>query len=90
MEVLQGADEEDNETGSGTTFKKEDIYKMHTYRDAIRGCRGAYMLYPGNETRIFPVDGDEGIDGVGAVSCSIDEANREMEEIINWNWILVK
>ncbi|HBC29708.1 MAG TPA: hypothetical protein DC024_00470 [Clostridiales bacterium] len=80
--VFQDADDEENETGSGTTFKKEDIYKMHTYRDAIRGCRGAYVLYPGNETRIFPVDGDEGIDGVGAVSCSINGVNRELKEVI--------
>ncbi len=32
-----------------STFKKNDIHKMHTYRDALMGTRGSYVLYPGNE-----------------------------------------
>lgn len=31
------------------TFKKDDIHKMHTYRDAVMGTRGSYVLYPGRE-----------------------------------------
>ncbi|WJS05498.1 DUF2357 domain-containing protein [Roseibium aggregatum] len=31
------------------TFKKDDIHKMHTYRDALLGTRGSYVLYPGSE-----------------------------------------
>ena len=31
-------------------FKKADLYKMHTYRDAIMGTRGAYILFPGETT----------------------------------------
>lgn len=31
------------------TFKKDDIHKMHTYRDAVMGTRGSYILYPGRE-----------------------------------------
>lgn len=31
------------------TYRKEDVYKMHTYRDAILGSRGAYVIYPGSE-----------------------------------------
>ena len=27
-------------------FKKADLYKMHAYRDAIVGSRGAYVLFP--------------------------------------------
>ena len=30
------------------TCKSEDIDRMHTYRDAILGTRGCYVLYPGN------------------------------------------
>ncbi|MFM0335039.1 DUF2357 domain-containing protein [Paraburkholderia fungorum] len=33
--------------GSKQTFKKDDLNKMHTYRDAILGLRGAFILYPG-------------------------------------------
>jgi hypothetical protein len=29
-------------------FKQDDLYKMHTYRDAILGTRGAYVLFPGD------------------------------------------
>ena len=31
------------------SFKREDIHKMHTYRDAVLGTRGSYVLYPGSE-----------------------------------------
>jgi predicted component of viral defense system (DUF524 family) len=32
-----------------TSFKRDDIHKMHTYRDALLGTRGSYVLYPGSE-----------------------------------------
>src|SRR5205807_1629120 len=35
------------------TFKPEDIYKMHTYLDAIPQARSAWILYPGRELRFF-------------------------------------
>lgn len=35
---------------NSSTFKKDDIHKMHTYRDAVLGTRGSYVLYPGRET----------------------------------------
>jgi hypothetical protein len=28
-------------------YKRSDLYKMHTYRDALLGSRGAYILFPG-------------------------------------------
>jgi len=34
---------------SVSTFKKDDIHKMHTYRDAVMGTRGSYILFPGKE-----------------------------------------
>ena len=39
-----------------TSFINEDIYKMHTYKDAIENTIGAYVLYPGRELKIFPED----------------------------------
>jgi len=52
-------------------FKRADIYKMHTYRDAIPMARTAWVIYPGTEHLFFahPVDKGEGaaLDGVGAV-----------------------
>ena len=29
------------------THKRDDLFKMHTYRDGILGSRGAFILYPG-------------------------------------------
>ncbi len=42
------ADEPDEaDTGSGGS-KREDLLKMHAYRDAIRGSAAAYVLFPGS------------------------------------------
>lgn len=30
------------------TFKRSDLFKMHTYRDALLGSRGSYVLFPGS------------------------------------------
>ncbi len=68
------------------TFKRADLYKMHTYRDAIHGTRSVWILYPGTEFRHFSVDpqaivaqtvtmlGDAAIEGVGAIPLAPDEA----------------
>jgi predicted component of viral defense system (DUF524 family) len=34
------------------TAKRSDLYKMHTYRDAL-GVRAAVALYPGTETLFY-------------------------------------
>lgn len=40
-------------TGNYETWAKlEDVYKMHTYRDAL-GCRFAVVVYPGKESLFF-------------------------------------
>ena len=50
-------------------YKYDDISKMHTYRDAIKLAKGAFILYPGTVSEIFYAD--EAVDkkllyGVGA------------------------
>jgi predicted component of viral defense system (DUF524 family) len=35
---------------SAAVVKREDIHKMHTYRDAVLGTRGSYVLYPGSQS----------------------------------------
>ena len=71
-----GGDEEAANERRGT-FKRGDLYKMHSYRDAIRDARSVWILYPGHEARFFAIDGTcqedvkEGfrqpIEGVGAI-----------------------
>lgn len=41
-------DEEDVEKSVGS-FKRDDLLKMHAYKDAIRRTGGAYVLYPGDK-----------------------------------------
>ncbi|TBR44334.1 DUF2357 domain-containing protein [Marinomonas agarivorans] len=41
--------EERSDNPVALSFKREDIHKMHTYRDAVLGTRGSYVLYPGSE-----------------------------------------
>ena len=38
-------------------FRRGDIYKMHTYRDAIRDACSVWILYPGCEFRFFAASG---------------------------------
>ncbi|WP_461863587.1 DUF2357 domain-containing protein [Thermococcus sp.] len=46
-------------TGKYETWAKlEDIYKMHTYRDAL-GCRFAVVVYPGKKSMFFDVNGNK-------------------------------
>lgn len=54
-EDLAGAGETEEDTTEydreiTRLYKREDLFKMHTYRDAILSSRGAYILFPGNAT----------------------------------------
>lgn len=59
-------------------YKHEDVYKMHTYKDAILNTKGAYVLYPGNKAKIFR-EKEEIIPSVGAFPLTPGN-NREQEE----------
>ena len=56
---IEGFDEETEiagKTGNYETWAKlEDVYKMHTYRDAL-GCRFAVVVYPGQRSVFFDVN----------------------------------
>lgn len=65
------------------TYKKDDLYKMHTYRDALK-AQSVFMLYPGNEFCAYRVDGVEvlepeqltpSFEGVGAIAIRMGNAN---------------
>lgn len=73
MEYLDAADSDVDD--EATTYKRSDLYKMHTYRDAIKGIRAAFIVYPGTEFVFFEKAGDKRTqpetivspDGVGAL-----------------------
>jgi uncharacterized protein len=48
------AEDEDAEQPS---FRRDDIHKMHTYRDAL-GARTVWILYPGEVFKFYPTDRD--------------------------------
>ena len=54
LRQILGEPEPDADAGvaadtGGTSAKRDDLLKMHAYRDAIRRSAGAYVLYPGYE-----------------------------------------
>lgn len=69
----EAAETDEEEYSQG--FKYGDINKMHCYRDAIKGTKAAFILYPGNIFRFYhriqgkacSIDAFEDFDGVGAV-----------------------
>jgi hypothetical protein len=44
-------DESLTETTTSSSAKRDDLLKMHAYRDAISRTAGAYVLYPGSEIK---------------------------------------
>jgi len=62
-------------------FKNEDIYKMHTYKDAIKYSLGAYILYPGKKKRLYP-EKDAIIPSVGAFPLKPGKSDIDDENII--------
>lgn len=68
----------DESEGDITTYKQEDIDKMHTYKDAINNVYGAFILYPGLKTEIFPCHNCQKghFNGVGAIALKPKDENH--------------
>lgn len=73
------------------TYKRGDLYKMHTYRDAILGTRGSYVLYPGKnrQPEVFVRGGADVPDGalipsVGAFALRPGEDESQREELASF------
>lgn len=63
------------------TFKRADLLKMHTYKDAIRRTAGAYVLYPGTEDKYTKAGFHELIPGLGAFSIRPSKTNNGSDEL---------
>jgi uncharacterized protein len=63
--------------------KREDLLKMHAYRDAIRGSAGAYVLFPGNDSGAPFREFTEPLPGLGAFALRPTEGGgaRGSEEL---------
>lgn len=67
------ADDADDEVEGN--YKRQDLLKMHAYRDAIKRSQGAYVLYPGRNVAGEKFKGffHEILPGLGAFGVSPDE-----------------
>lgn len=78
---------DEEETGKATnTYRRADLYKMHTYNDAIRRTVGSYVLYPGNgEIEEKYSKYHELLPGLGAFAVSpsaVDVAGQSLSEFL--------
>lgn len=68
------------------TFKRIDLLKMHSYKDAIRRTAGAYILYPGDELPYNKPGFHEIIPGLGAFSIrpsKLNDGSLELKNFLN-------
>lgn len=71
----ENSDDADDETDGN--YKRQDLLKMHAYRDAIKRSQGAYVLYPGRSSTPARFEGfHEILPGLGAFGVSPDDAGR--------------
>lgn len=71
--------EEDDEERKGI-YKNPDLLKMHAYRDAIRRTSGAYVLYPGTESKEY--NGfHEVVPGLGAFAINPSDETKGVKNI---------
>lgn len=72
-------DEEKNEERQGT-YKRADLLKMHAYKDAVRRTAGAYVLYPGDESKQWR-GFHEIIPGLGAFAVKPNKSHSGIADI---------
>lgn len=75
IEGLFGAEEADDADDEVEgNYKRQDLLKMHAYRDAIKRSQGAYVLYPGRANAAVKLKGfHEILPGLGAFGVAPDE-----------------
>jgi predicted component of viral defense system (DUF524 family) len=71
--LFGGSDSDDADEESEGTYKRQDLLKMHAYRDAIKRSQGAYVLYPGGGKPEIMSGFHEILPGLGAFSVCPDE-----------------
>lgn len=75
IEGLFGAEgSEDADDEVERNYKRQDLLKMHAYRDAIKRSQGAYVLYPGRVNAAVKLKGfHEILPGLGAFGVAPNE-----------------
>jgi hypothetical protein len=79
--IISSLEQTDEEViGKETSYKRDDLIKMHAYRDAIRRTAGAYIIYPGDNS-IQKRGFHELIPGLGAFTLR-PSSNKSGEDAI--------
>jgi len=66
-------------------FKREDVIKMHAYKDAIRRTGGAYILYPGTNDKPKTFNGfHEILPGLGAFAIRPSNEDSGIDDLVNF------
>ena len=80
-ELTEKVEKRDYDEETYKKFKYGDLYKMHTYKDAILKTEGAYVLYPGDDCKIFKVNKEKPIPSVGAFPLTPGKNGIEEDEL---------
>jgi hypothetical protein len=88
-------EDDDPDDAVSLTYKRADLYKMHTYRDAIRDASAAFVVFPGTDFVFFERSGIAhrsaasfaaagSTDGVGAVPLrpAIGDPGANLREVL--------
>ena len=79
LQALFGAEDTDEvDDEQDGNYKRQDLLKMHAYRDAIKRSHGAYILYPGRGNSPVNFKGffHEILPGLGAFAIAPDESGN--------------
>jgi hypothetical protein len=76
----ENLDDEKADQNKGT-YKRADLLKMHSYRDAIRRTAGAYILYPGGDGKIDWRGFHEIVPGLGAFTLKPNRDNDGSQDL---------
>ncbi|MFM9994829.1 MAG: nuclease domain-containing protein [Phycisphaerales bacterium] len=62
--------------------RRDDLHKMHAYRDAIPEARSAWVMFPGTTSRHWEPGDAPGLQGVGAVPVVPGEDQAALRTIV--------
>lgn len=81
--LFGGESTDDADEDLGGNYKRQDLLKMHAYRDAIKRSQGAYILYPGSHAAVKFMGFHEILPGLGAfgVAPNEDGSPRGLESL---------
>jgi hypothetical protein len=63
-------------------FKRADVYKMHTYRDAITDAQSAWVMYPGTLFQRFDADEKGAVGAIPVKPGQLEELHRHISSLL--------